>query len=66
MVREPVTFGLSTLVNVLGLAIMLYGMSLTAGQSINDLMVLGGIVVLVGITIHTVGIMSLDTPLGTE
>ncbi|WP_115862947.1 hypothetical protein [Halorussus litoreus] len=60
MVRESVTFGLSLLVTVVGLAIVLYGVSLNAGLALNEFMLAGGGVVLVAIALHTGALMSMD------
>jgi hypothetical protein len=64
MANESVTFGLSTLVTVLGLVIMLYGVSLTAGMELTTYTILGGVVVLGAITLHTAALMSMDDPHG--
>ena len=60
MANESVTFGLTTLVTVVGLAIMLYGVSLTSGLSLTTYTILGGVIVVGAIAFHTVGLMSLD------
>jgi hypothetical protein len=60
MANESVTFGLSTLVTVLGLVIMLYGVSLTAGMELTPYTILGGVVVLGAITLHTAALMSME------
>jgi hypothetical protein len=60
MANESVTFGLSTLITVVGLAIMLYGVSLTSGLSLTPYTIIGGVVVLGAISFHTVALMSLD------
>jgi len=60
MVRESISFGLSLLVTVVGLAIMLYGVSLNAGLALNEFMLAGGGVVLVAIVLHTGALMSMD------
>jgi hypothetical protein len=64
MANESVTFGLSMLVTVLGLVIMLYGVSLTAGMELTPYTMLGGVVVLGAITLHTAALMSMDDPHG--
>ncbi|PSP54447.1 hypothetical protein BRC82_09655 [Halobacteriales archaeon QS_1_67_19] len=64
MVRESTAFGLSTLVIVVGLAIMLYGIKLTAGIETNSLMLIGGGVVLAAVVLHTAAIMTLDSGRG--
>lgn len=60
MANEAVTFGLSTLVTVVGLLIMLYGVSLTSGMELTPYTIIGGVVVLGAVTLHTVGLMALD------
>ena len=61
MVNESAAFGLSLVGIVVGLAIMLYGVMLTAGQSMNTLMMVGGFVVLGAIGLHTATIMGLGS-----
>lgn len=60
MADESVTFGLSMLVTVVGLGILLYGVSLNAGLRLNGFMLAGGAVVFVAIAIHTGALMSID------
>lgn len=60
MVDESVTFGLALAGTVLGLAVMLYGVSLTSGESLTVPTVVGGGIVLAAIGFHTYGIMALD------
>jgi len=60
MVDESVTFGLSTLGTVVGIVIMLYGVSLTAGQELTAPMVVGGVMVLGAISLHTLGLTRLE------
>ena len=62
MVNESATFVGATVVLVVGLVVMLYGVSLNAGQALNTPMLVGGVVVLVGVGIHTAGVMALDEP----
>ena len=47
MASERTFLGVLTLVMVVGLAIMLYGVFLTSGQSVNTPMIVGGVVVLI-------------------
>ncbi|WP_276301420.1 hypothetical protein [Halorussus lipolyticus] len=60
MVSEPVAFGFSTLGTVVGSVVMLYGVMLTAGESLHTFMVVGGAIVLAAIAVHTGFLMSLD------
>lgn len=46
MVDDSVTFGASLVGLFVGLAVMLYGVTLTAGMSMNTPMILGGLIVL--------------------
>ncbi|PSQ48995.1 hypothetical protein BRD15_04410 [Halobacteriales archaeon SW_6_65_15] len=62
MATESITFGLSTLVTVVGLLIMLYGVKLTDGLAVSTPMIIGGVVVLGAIGLHTAGLMALDDP----
>lgn len=66
MVNESTTFGLSTLVTAVGLAIMLYGVTVTAGESLHPSMVLGGVIVLAAISLQTAGLMRLEDAHGHE
>ena len=66
MVNESAAFALSTLINVVGLVILLYGVKLTAGESLHSLMVVGGAVVLVAMALHTGALMRLDDVHGVE
>lgn len=60
MANESVTFGLTTLITVVGLAIMLYGVSLTSGLELTSYTIIGGVVVVGAIALHAVGLMSMD------
>jgi hypothetical protein len=46
MVDDSVMFGASLVGLFVGLAVMLYGVTLTAGQSMNTPMIVGGLIVL--------------------
>lgn len=61
MASESTAFGLSILITIVGLAILLYGVSLNSGQSLNNYMLVGGGVVVMAIAIHTAAIMRLDS-----
>ena len=60
MVNESLTFGASTILVIVGLAISLYGVSLNSGQALNMLMIAGGVSILTGIGVLTAGIMRLE------
>jgi hypothetical protein len=64
MVNESVSFGLALLGTVVGLVIMLYGVMLTAGLAMNTFMIVGGVIVLGAIGLHTAALMSLDSSHG--
>lgn len=59
MVDESVTFGLALAGTIAGLAVMLYGVSLTSGESLTIFTIVGGVIVLFAVTYHTYGIMAL-------
>lgn len=60
MVDESVTFGLALAGTLAGLVVMLYGVSLTSGESLTIYTIVGGAIVLLAITYHTYGVMALD------
>ena len=62
MVNETRDFGLATLLTVVGLAVMLWGVSLNNGTAFYGPMIAGGLVVAVGIGIILVSIMRLEEP----
>jgi hypothetical protein len=64
MSNESRTFGLSVALTLGGLAVLLYGVSLTSGQSTNLPMIAGGAIIVVAIAILSYGIMDLDAPEG--
>lgn len=59
MVDESVTFGLALAGTIAGLVVMLYGVSLTSGESLTVYTIVGGVIVLLAIMYHTYGIMAL-------
>lgn len=61
MAKESTTFGLSMLLLLVGLAIMLYGVTLNNGQSLNATMLAGGTVAIVGVGVLTGGVLTLDS-----
>ena len=60
MVNETRDFGLATLLTVVGLAVMLWGVSLNNGTAFNEPMIVGGVVVAAGIGLITVAVMRLE------
>ena len=60
MVNEPLTFGASIILVIVGLAISLYGVSLNSGQALNTPMIAGSVIILAGIGTLTAGIMRLE------
>lgn len=56
------TFGLAVALLVGGLLVMLYGVSLTAGESLNTPMLAGGTIVVVAVGVLTYGVLSLEGP----
>lgn len=66
MVDESVTFGLGLVGTVLGLAVMLYGVSLTSGESLTTPTVVGGAIVLLAVGFHTYGVMTLPEQEGAH
>lgn len=59
-------FEAAVLLTVVGLGIMLYGVSLTAGTAVNGPMALGGLVVLGAIGLILVGVLRLEATAATE
>jgi hypothetical protein len=66
MANESTAFGFSTLTTVVGLLIMLYGVSLTSGEELTTFTIAGGIIVLVAISIHTGLLLRLKDTHGVE
>lgn len=62
MVDERLNFAVSMLGLVVGLGILLFGVAQNAGQSLNEAMIVGGVVVLAAFAAYTRWIMSLDEP----
>lgn len=56
------TFGLAVALLVGGLLVMLYGVTLNAGESLNTPMLAGGAIVVVAVGVLTYGVMSLEGP----
>jgi len=60
MVNETRDFGLATLLTIVGLVIMLWGVTLNNGTAFNQPMLIGGAVIAVGIGIILVAVMRLE------
>ena len=60
MVRESRSFGLAVLLVLVGLAVLLYGVTLNHGAALNAVIAAGGAVVVVGIAIMTAGVIRID------
>jgi hypothetical protein len=60
MVNESRTFAAVVALTIGGLAVMLYGVSLNAGQAMNNVMVAGGAVLIVALGLLTMGIDLID------
>lgn len=60
MVSETGTFGTATLLAVVGLAVMLYGVSLNNGTAFNEFMAAGGVIVGLGVGIIVVAVLRLE------
>lgn len=61
MARSPV-YILAVLGVVVGQAIMLYGVFLTSGETMNTPMAVGGVIVLLAVGLLTAGLFSEDAP----
>lgn len=66
MVEERWTFGSATVITVIGLAVMLYGVYLTDGLAVNTIMGVGGAIVVVGIAVMTWGVGQLESAHAAE
>lgn len=60
MGNETRSFGTATVLTVVGLAVMLYGVSLDSGLVFNQAMAAGGVIVALGIGILVVAVMRLE------
>ena len=60
MVTETGTFGAATVLTVVGLVVMLYGVSLDNGMTFNSTMAAGSAAVVVGVGLILVGVMRLE------
>jgi hypothetical protein len=66
MVNETVSFGMSALLTVLGLAVLLYGVSLNNGQALNAPIVVGGLFVLLATGVLSAAVQNLEGGHGAE
>lgn len=62
MVNESANFGITILGLLVGLAIMLFGVSQNAGQALNGLMVVGGVIVVAAMGVLTAWLLRLREP----
>lgn len=60
MATDSAVFGGSTLVVVIGLVIMLYGVTLNAGESMNVPMGVGGIIALAAVAVMALRVARLE------
>ncbi len=60
MVSEARLFDAAIVLTVVGLVVMLYGVSLSAGAAVNEPMAAGGAVVAVGIGLILVGVLRVE------
>lgn len=60
MVNEAANFGISVLGTIVGLAILLFGVSQNAGQSLNTPMIAGGVIVLAAMGVLTAWLFRLE------
>lgn len=60
MVNEPRDFGLATLLTIVGLVVLLWGVTLNNGTAFNQPMLVGGLIVGAGIGIILVSVMRLE------
>ena len=60
MANDSPAFIVSTLTVVVGLLIMLYGVSLTSGEELTTFTIAGGLIVLAAIGIHTGALLRME------
>jgi hypothetical protein len=58
------TFGLSLAAILAGLGVLIYGVTLTNGEHLNELILAGGVIVLSGFGVLTLGVAGLEEPEG--
>jgi high-affinity Fe2+/Pb2+ permease len=64
MADDSTVFGLSLVGVLAGLAVLIYGVTLTNGEHLNELILAGGIIVLLAFGLLTAGVAWLDDPEG--
>ena len=60
MVSEARSFGVAVGLVLLGLAVLLYGVTLNHGAALNATIAVGGVIVVVGLAITTLGVVRID------
>lgn len=65
MADESTVFGVSLVGVLAGLGVLIYGVTLTNGEELNEIMLAGGIVVLAAFGLFTLGVAQLDEPEGS-
>jgi len=66
MASDSIPFVASIVLTLVGMAIILYGVSLNYGESINMPMMAGGVVLLLGIGVLTQWVIAVDEAAGGE
>ena len=66
MASDSIPFVASIVLTLAGMGIILYGVSLNYGESINPPMVAGGVVLLLGIGVLTQWVIAVDEAAGGE
>ena len=60
MVNEPRAFGITTVGIVVGLLVLLWGVSLNSGQALNAPMIAGGVIALAAVGMMTYAVWQLE------
>jgi hypothetical protein len=60
MVNESRIFGFASLLCLVGLGVLLYGVETVAGQELHPLIIVGGVIILVGFSVLTAGVAVLE------
>ena len=66
MANDSIPFAASIVLTLVGMGVILYGVSLNYGESLNMPMVAGGVVLLLGIGILTQWIIAVDEQAAAE
>ena len=64
MADESTVFGISLVGVLAGLAVLIYGVTLNNGEHLNELILAGGVIVLAGFGLLTLGIARIEDPEG--